>query len=84
MDPEKVQGALVWERPTRAKDTEAFIGFAGFLRSHCAPEFSDKAKPLRELSSARLEKMGSLRERRAALKGLPEASEVFGNGELRA
>ena len=84
LDPEKVQGALVWERPTRSRDTEAFVGFAGFLRSHCAPEFAETSRALRELSSTRLERIGNLRERRRQLEGSLEASEVFGNGELVA
>ena len=82
LDPDKVQAVLAWDRPTRSRDTEGFLGFTNFLRSHCAGEYSDACRSLRELTSAKIEKTGSLRERRKALEGRVEASEVFGNGDL--
>lgn len=49
MDPAKIKGVLDWPTPSNLTDVRAFLGFGNFYRRFIK-NFSDKAKPLNDLT----------------------------------
>jgi RNase H-like domain found in reverse transcriptase/Reverse transcriptase (RNA-dependent DNA polymerase) len=49
MDPTKVKGITEWPVPTSVKDVRSFLGFCNFYRVFI-PHFSDKSRPLNDLT----------------------------------
>jgi Reverse transcriptase (RNA-dependent DNA polymerase) len=49
MDPTKVKGITEWPVPTSVKEVRSFLGFCNFYRVFI-PHFSDKSRPLNDLT----------------------------------
>jgi hypothetical protein len=47
-DKKKVQGIVVWPRPSRPEDVERLLASCSFMRQHLSPRFSEVSKPLRD------------------------------------
>ena len=61
LDEDKVTHVLIWPRPTRIGDVDRFVGFTGFLRTHCAATYSKECAPLRPLQKTQLLRKGDVR-----------------------
>jgi hypothetical protein len=51
VDPDKISAIMKWERPTRVKELQSFLGFCNFYRLFIE-NFSRMAKPLHRLTAA--------------------------------
>jgi hypothetical protein len=51
VDPDKISAVMKWERPTRIKELQSFLGFCNFYRLFIE-NFSRVAKPLHRLIAA--------------------------------
>ena len=81
LDSDKVSSVATWPRPNRLGDTDRFVGFTGFLRTHCASSYSKYSKSLRALQKSQMKAKGDTKWWRTQLKGLPEIAEVTKEGQ---
>jgi hypothetical protein len=51
VDPDKISAVIKWERPTKIKELQSFLGFCNFYRLFIE-DFSRVAKPLHRLTAA--------------------------------
>jgi hypothetical protein len=51
VDSDKISAVIKWERPTRVKELQSFLGFCNFYRLFIE-DFSRVAKPLHRLTAA--------------------------------
>jgi hypothetical protein len=51
VDPDKISAVMKWERPTRVKELQSFLGFCNFYRLFIE-DFSRVAKSLHRLTAA--------------------------------